>query len=351
MATIKDIARLANVSIATVSNVINNTSKVKDTTRARVLQAISDLGYDTQISEKEKRSHMAGILGVIFEDIIVFNAPSIYAGICEAAGKVGFNVLACNLGLTDASQTGAFDELDYCEPARRAVNLLLSKDANAIIYVGSQCREVRHISDGYDNGTPFVYAYCYSSDANAISVVYDDEEITYQLITYLIQNGHRDIGVIAGPQNGEHVRLRLRGYQRALFDASILYNLNWVFYGDWNEAFGYHSAEQLMKSGVSAIFCMNDTLAAGAIDYMHDHQINVPEDVSIVGFDNIASSASLYPKLTTVALPLHEIGREAANLAIKTFFTPKAQPENQNVSIPCSIVYRNSVALRRSNGS
>ena len=106
-----------------------------------------------------------------------------------------------------------------------------------------------------------------------------------------------------------------------------------------------------MKSGVSAIFCMNDTLAAGAIDYMHAHQINVPADVSIVGFDNIASSASLYPKLTTVALPLPEIGREAANLAIKTFFTPKTQPENQNVSIPCSIVYRNSVAHRRSNGS
>ena len=91
-----------------------------------------------------------------------------------------------------------------------------------------------------------------------------------------------------------------------------------------------------MKSGVSAIFCMNDTLAAGAIDYMHDHQINVPEDVSIVGFDNIASSASLYPKLTTVALPLHEIGREAANLAIKTFFTPKTQPKIRMSAFPAA---------------
>ena len=344
MATIKDIARLANVSIATVSNVINNTSKVKDTTRARVLQAISDLGYDAQISEKEKRAHQTGILGVIFEDILVFNAANIYAGICETAEKAGFNVLACNLNLTGTSQIVSFDELDYCEPAQRAVNLLLSKDANAIIYVGSQCREVRHISDGYENGTPFIYAYCYSNDANAISVVYDDEEITYQLIMYLIQNGHKNIGVIAGPQNGEHVRLRLRGYQRALFDASILYNLNWVLYGDWNELSGYQGAEQLMNCGVSAIFCMNDTLATGAIDFMHDRKIRVPEEISIVGFDNIAASASLYPKLTTVALPLHEIGKEAASQAIKATYLSKSRVQSQSISIPCSIVYRNSVA-------
>lgn len=350
MPTIKDIAKRANVSISTVSNVINNTSKVKDSTRAKVLRAMEDLGYEVQNGEKEARPRQLGTLGVIIEDITVFYSPEIYTGICEAAQEAGYNVLACNLALVHSSSTLSSNELLSYELAQRAVNLLLAKDVDAIIYVGSQCREVQHIASGYSSNTPFVYAYCYSNDPNTASVIYDDEEITYQLISYLIREGHRDIGVIAGPQSGEHVRLRLTGYQKALFDAGILYNPNRVLYGNWDdESFGYHCAEHLIQKGVSAIFCMNDLLAGRAIDYMHDHKINIPEDISIVGFDNIAASASYYPKLTTVALPLLEIGRESVVQAFKLLHTRNVSQAAQIFSMPCSIVYRNSVNAHQTN--
>ena len=347
MSMIKDVAQRANVSMATVSNVINNPAKVKDTTRARVLQAIADLNYEVDISEKEKRSKQLGTLGVIMEDIAVFNTPKIYTGICDAASEAGFNVLACNLGIVHNSQTLYIDEVICREAAQRAVNLLLSKNVNAIIYIGSQGREIRHITNGYSNGTPFVYAYCYSYDPNTASIIYDDEMITYQLITYLIENGHQKIGVIGGPQSGEHVRMRLSGYQRAMFDAKLLYNPNLLYFGDWeNPDFGYQCIEPLLNQGISAVFCMNDMLAGGVIDYTHDHKINVPAQLSIVGFDNIAASETFYPKLTTVALPLNEIGRQAVVKAIKLLKTPKALADNDIVRIACSIVYRDSVANR-----
>lgn len=352
MPTIKDVAKLANVSIATVSNVINNSSKVKDSTRARVLQAIDDLGYELQISEKENRLRQTGIIGVIMEDATIFNTPEIYTGICEAAQEAGYNVLAYNLALVHITNTLAFDEVTYCEPAQRAVNLLLSKNAEAIIYIGSQCREIRHISDGYGSETPFIYAYCYSYDDNTASVIYDDEEITYQLISYLIQNNHKSIGIIAGPQSGDHVRLRLTGYQRALFDAGILYNPSWVFHGNWDdESFGYSCAEKLVNCGVSAIFCMNDMLAGGAIDFMHDHDISIPEKLSIVGFDNIAASSAYYPKLTTVALPLLQIGRESVACALRLLHRHAADKKCQIISMPCRIVFRNSVLEKKAPAS
>lgn len=345
MPTMKDVAQYAGVSAATVSNVLNNSAHVKDKTRARVLQAIADLEYDASVTDKDSSGKKGGVIGVVLEEASMFNTPEIYSSICETCSAVGYNVIACNLALTHSKKTSVVDEVMYREAAQHAINLLLSKNVEAIIYVGCQCREIKYVTEGYEDETPFVFVYCYSNDQKIISIVYNDEESVYNLISYLIRCGHQKIGVIAGPQSSEHVRMRLSGYQRALFDNKILFNPNLILFGDWeNEDFGRECCPALLSNGVSAIFCMNDMLAVGVIDYMHEHQIKVPEQLSVTGFDNIPASHSYYPKLTTVELPLAEMGHQAAFKAVKLISTPKDARKRQVISLPCNIIYRDSVS-------
>ncbi len=345
MATLKEISIKANVSTATVSNVLNDSYKVKDATKAKVLKAIQDLkdmkmDSNTNISENVNTSK---VIGVIVEDITVFNTPKIISAICDEAQQEGYSVLICNLSLTQGPNGLAIDELECVKQARYAVNLLISKAVDGIIYVGSQSRELKHISSGYE--TDFVYAYCYSNEAHAVSVVYDDETVTYQLIRHLIDHKHSNIGIVAGPEDSTHVRNRLVGFQKALYDSNILFNPGNIFHENWDNPSASHAiTEQLIKNEVTAIFCMNDMLAAGVLKYARENNINVPKQLSVVGFDNIDASKFYHPRLTTVSLPLEEIGKVSVKQLLRRMNNKNNLPQARIVEVECKIVFRESVA-------
>lgn len=345
MPTIRDIAIKANVSTATVSNVINGTAKVKDDTRARVLQALAEIevnrNNDNKL-EKEQNILKSNVIGVITEDVCMFNTPKIINGICAAAHEAGYSTIISNLGITNGSENPSIDEVTCIQLAKSTVNLLLSKNLKGIIYVGCQSREIKHISSGYK--TPFVYAYCYSNDNHAPSVIYDDENIAYQLIKYLTDKNHRNIGIIAGPEDSIHVRDRLSGYQRAVFESGILFNPNGIVYGDWeNPQTGYMGVKKLLEKNITAVFCMNDIIAGGVIDYALENNIAIPKQLSVVGFDNIEASRAYFPKLTTVALPLDEIGRKSFYY-LNQLILDKNYVCDPNVFVTsCEIIHRDSV--------
>lgn len=343
MAGIKDVAKLAGVSIATVSNVMNDPMKVKDTTRARVLRAATDLNYSNIGDSLTRATGKARVIGVITEDITVFNTPEILHAIFESAAERGWSVLMTNLGIVRKSSGYSVDEFRCAALAQNAVNLLLSQNLDGIIYIACQSREIRHLADGYS--LPFVYAYCYSKDNHAPSVVYDDQSAAYQLIKHLIDNGHRNIGILSGPENNIHVRDRLLGYQAALFESGILYNPNIQYRGDWDDpSFAFSSMDELLKNEITAVFCMNDVLAGGVFDYALSHGIRIPQDLSVVGFDNQSTSTALYPKLTTVALPLQEIGEEAIVQMGNLLFDRNYAIHPNVITISCRPIFRDSVA-------
>jgi LacI family transcriptional regulator len=342
MATIFDVAKSANVSTATVSNVLNNTSKVKDTTRARVLQAATELGYTQNAGAgRSRRKESSQTIGVIVEDLTIFNTPEIVDAIGETLSGAEYSMLLMNLRLARSAGTLNFDDSFYIEPATAAVNALLAKEAEGIIYVGSQSREIRHISAGYS--TPFIYAYCFSNESSASSVIYDDIHVSYELVQFLIKNGHRKIGIIKGPEHSIHVRDRLLGAQNAFFEGGILYNPGFVYTGDWDSAqTGYDAAAALIPKGISAIFCMNDITACGVLDYALTNGVRVPRDLSVVGFDDIEAARYCYPKLTTVALPLKEIGLKAAELMLNKISNRSHITDPDIITMPCHIVHRDS---------
>ncbi len=192
---------------------------------------------------------------------------------------------------------------------------------------------------------PTVVAYAYTHATYTPVVVMDDEKAACEMTRYLISMGHRKIGILAGRVDNIHTRSRLRGHQKVLFEENILYNPGWVRYGDWERSSGYRFAGELLEEGVTAIFCMNDHMAGGVYDYFSEHGIRVGEDISVTGFDNQESSQYCSPGLTTMELPLTEIGTEAAAILLE-----RLESEEENMpnivlerSIPCRLIERESV--------
>lgn len=343
MANIKDVAKLAGVSIATVSNVFNESQKVKDSTKARVLRAAGELGYTGQGTALPPSGDKGKLIGVIAEDVSVFNTPAILNAICATAKERSLEVLISNLGMVSSAGTLGFDELECITAAKNSVNLFLANGAAGIIYVGCKNREIKYLCAGYS--TPFVYAYCYSHENHAPSVVYDNENATHSLVKHLISLGHTNIGIIMGPENNEHVYGRLVGYQKAHFEAGILYNPGNLIRTDWDDPeSGYRCVPPLLENQVTAIFCMNDTLAEGVFNYAHSHGIRLPSELSVVGFDNKDIASAFYPKLTTVAMPLRGIGEEAVR-QMELLLSGKApEAPSHIITLGCDLVLRDSVA-------
>lgn len=346
MPTLKEIAEKANVSVATVSYVLNGKDNVKESTKALVRQTIADL--ENQCREEEEaglygKSLAGNVIGVIAEDICMFNTPEIIHGVCTAAKQTGVHVLLNNLNLIELSGEMGLDEILAVQQAKRAVTFLVSHGVDGIIYIGCTGREIRNIASDYN--IPIVYAYCFSHEEDTHSVTYKDEDTAYELAMYLVENRHKNIAVVAGPEDYIHVRSRMAGFQRAMFDAGILFNVNHVIFGDWdNPKTGYEAMEKLADSGVTAVYCLNDTLASGVMEYARTHHIKIPEELSVTGFDGIEDGKYTYSRLTSVHLPLEEIGRVSFARICNIMAGQVDDNSNQVTYIPSKIDYRKSVA-------
>ncbi len=188
---------------------------------------------------------------------------------------------------------------------------------------------------------PIVCAYCYSNDESIPSIIYDDKKGAYDAVSLLISHGHTNIGMICGPRDNTATQNRLLGYQEALYDHAIPYNPHCVEYGDWERDSGYALCAKLLKRGVTAISSQNDVMATGVLDYCNEKGVAVGAELSLIGFDNRTISLVCRPKLSTVALPLYEIGRSAATLMLD-ILTNKQTRAVKNIMLPCPIIERQS---------
>ncbi len=309
MASIKDIAARANVSTATVSYVLNGTRNVSPKTRERVLRVIEEMQYKPNTIAQSLKTKKTGTIGVIAEDVTVFNTPEIIDGIHDYAERHDQHILLVNLRLH--KRIGhSFEAMErFKDVTLSAVDELLGKQVDGMIYVGVHSRDLTGVIARKDK--PIVYTYCYAEQS--VSINYDDQQAAYEAIKHLAGLGHRRIGVISGLIDSIPSRLRFNGYYQAVMDEALPFDPGLIKTGDWETDSGDRLTRELMSQPEppTAILAMNDVMAVGVLRAAKALGIRVPEELSVMGFDNREFSDYLTPRLTTMEIPLHELGMQS----------------------------------------
>ena len=325
--TIRDVAQLAKVSPATVSKVLNGAPYVSEGARQRVLEAIDKLNYrPNTIARSLRKSHTATI-GLVTDDLEGVFTMAMMHSIEEAASGQGFSVFLCN---------------SYGEMARERAHLevLLAKQVSGIILMSGYKVRERGAPALDLGGVPVIYLYQYTRDIPVPCIVPDDEGGGALGTRHLLDLGRQRIALINGPLHFEATQLRLAGYQQALKEHGVPFDPTLVQRRKWHEQSGYELAHELMAlpRPPDAIFCASDSLAAGALDALHELRVRVPEEVSVVGFDNRYFSSHQRPPLTTVALPLYEMGLLAGEMLLNAI---QGRPQQAEIrQVPCTLVKR-----------
>lgn len=348
MATIKDIAKECGVSIATVSNVLNGKNKASRQTEERIMEAVKKYGYRPNSIAKGLRSRRSGIIGIIAEDVSQFTVPPIIEAIMRNLEESNYKTVLINLRLYSRwTDTWFFNEpliRTVIDPALRDLESMM---VDGIIYIAVHSRNTHVLSAM--KGLPVIMTYACEQTPEIISIVVDDEKAGHDAVKHLTECGHKRIGIIAGARDNMHTQLRLDGARRALSEAGIEFNEKLVRYADWDKESGYRvSADLMNEGGITAVFCMTDRMAGGLCQYLEEQGLTVGKDVSVMGFDNQDLAEFCRPGLSTMSLPLQEIGDMSAGLLLDLLSEePEHVPEKDRipepVRLPCRLIERDSV--------
>ena len=345
MVTLKEIARECNVSATTVSNILNGKAKASEETKRMVLEKVKETGYRPNYIAQGLRTQKTRMIGILAEDIAQFSTPAIIEGIMACSEEKGYRTMVYNLRMYARWQDTWYDkDQQFHSIVDPALQELLSIQVDGVIYVAGHARIVKCFPENFP--IPAVMAYAYSDSMQVPSVVVSEEKSSYDIVKYLVSMGHERIGVVGGRADNIHTQKRLLGYQNALYESRILFNPGLVRYGDWQRPSGYSQAGPLVEAGATAIYCMADRMAGGVYDYLEEHGLRAGEDISVAGFDNQDIAEFFRPSLTTMALPLGQIGRRSAEILFDRMDADKTGAkggEQACFEIPCEIVVRNSV--------
>jgi LacI family transcriptional regulator, repressor for deo operon, udp, cdd, tsx, nupC, and nupG len=304
MVRIKDVAKLANVSTATVSRVLRNADNVTEETRKRVLEAIEKLNYQPNVLGRYLRRMETETVLVVVPDITNPFFSKVLRGIESVAIKNGYQVL-----LGDTQNNVRLEE-EY-------LNLLRQKQVDGTIFLTA--RISRDLIEEMSRQFPVVLACEYFEGAKIPTVSIDNISSARKATEHLIKLGHRRIAHLSGPMNIILSRDRLRGYQQAMMQYELDIDPVLIQEGDFSYELGYNLTLKLLalKNPPTAIFAANDEMAIGAIKAIRDCSLRVPEDIAVVGFDDIKIASIFEPNLTTISQPMFEIGEKAMNLLLQ----------------------------------
>lgn len=318
MTTIKQVAQHAGVSRATVSRVLNKQPQVDPDLRDRVLASVAELHYQPSAVARSLRSRQSNTIGLIVPDNRNPFFAEIASGIEQFCYGENYSVYLCNSADDDVK------EIEYCH------NLYQQRVAGVIMAItGRSADGIRYL---HNQEMPVVLLDRRHSDVEADSVQCDHYLGAKDAVEYLIALGHRHIGLIIGPVHHPPVRDRLRACQDALrthgstLEASMIWEVP-----DYEYESGYTGARELLnrENRPTAIFAFKDTIAAGALRYALEHGIAVPGELSIIGVDNQPLASYISPRLTTVAQPMVELGRTAAQLLLDRVQGLSGPPEQR----------------------
>ncbi|HLK33849.1 MAG TPA: LacI family DNA-binding transcriptional regulator [Terriglobales bacterium] len=329
--TMRQIAARAHVSVGTVSHVINKTAGVREPVRRRVLEAIERLGYRPSLLARGLRRNQTTILGVIIPDICNPFFPLAVRGIEDIAYQNSYRLMLCNTDNDAEKEQVYFDELR----GYRMAGLIVIPSANSrlVALAGASAGELPVIClDRWPEG--------WKGD----SVTLDNAEGAYQATRYLLELGHRRIATISGQAHVTSAVERLKGFRRALREAGITLDPEYIQEGRFDRLSGYEKARMLLEFSPrpTAIFAANDLVALGVLAALRESGLQCPEDVSLIGFDDLELASFTNPALTTVAQPAYQMGARAAALLFERLRgenTPK-----QHIVMKATLKMRDSTA-------
>lgn len=303
--TIRDVARAAGVGQATVSRVLNNSGYVKPETRQRVVEAASALGFVPSSLARGLVRHATDTVGLIIPDITNPFFPAVTRGMEDAASEAGYTVFLCN---TDNDP--AMEALDVRRFRERRVD--------GIIFVGTTDRR-ELVESLLAEGVPVVLTDRGVSDLDVDSVLVDNAAGALAACRHLIDLGHRRIAHVAGAPHTRTGQDRWNGYRRALESAGMVYEEALVRCGDYTLGSGYRIGKELLNMGSrpTAVFAANDLMAFGVLQAAAEAGLSVPDDLSLVGFDDVQMASMVQPGLTTVRQPAYEMGRLAMTMLLE----------------------------------
>lgn len=307
---IKDVASLANVSSATVSRVLTQKTPVSDEVRSRVLKAVEELGYQPSRVARSLRVRSSQIIGLIISDIQNPFFTSLVRAVEDQAYANNYAVFLCN---TD----------ENIQKEELYINLMLSERVAGVIITPTNeiNTPVKKLKEA---GIPVVVVDRRISDMNLDTVVVDNVAAAHDLVAHLIEQGHRRIGAIFASQEISTGHERYQGYLTALAEYQISLDPSLIRTGVPKEDVGYQYASELLDlpEPPTALFTGNNLLTVGALRSIRDRNLRIPEDLSLVGFDDMEWSSLISPRLTVVAQPTYEIGQKAADLILKRINNP-----------------------------
>jgi LacI family transcriptional regulator len=304
-ASIYDVARESAVSVFTVSAVVNNKSHVGKKLRERVEAAIRKLNYRPNLVARSLAKQRTHTIGMIVPDIANPFFPMVVRGAEDAAQKHGYNLLLCN----------SDDNLDKEE---RAVELLLSKRVDGILLTKAAedfRPSLRQMIKEVD--IPFVLVMRTYPKLTKDAVISDDYQGAYEAVCHLARAGRRRIGLISGPLKVSNAKARWQGFHDALKAMGLLYEPELVIEGDYRIESGFRGGHSLLSQRPDGIYVANHLMTIGLLKAADEMGLRCPEDFGLVSFDDYPWLSIFRPRLTTVELPKHQLGSEAAELLIK----------------------------------
>lgn len=328
--TIKDVAKAAEVSITTVSRVLNdNHNAVNADTRERIKQVIDELGYVPNAMARGLHGSKTKIIGLFVQDIGNPYYPSIVRGVEQTAQRLGYSIILANVQRSQ-SKTGQY------------LDVMREKRVDGLILVGGIARDMSENFDLEKSGMKSVVIGSYLREGIA-SIWYDNVSAARMACEFLIGRGHRRIATVTGLSNSKTAQDREQGYREALEAAGIKPKKRWIIRGNFKFDGGFAAVSKLLSGetpDITAVLAHNDLMAIGVINALVKRGYRVPEDISVIGFDNIQLASYYMPALTTVNVPFDDLGKKAMESLAKLLAGKKVQ---QSIILPTSIEIRESV--------
>ncbi|HFL0128155.1 TPA: catabolite control protein A [Enterococcus faecium] len=325
--TIYDVAREANVSMATVSRVVNGNPNVKPATRKKVLEVIDRLDYRPNAVARGLASKKTTTVGVIIPDVSNMFFASLARGIDDVATMYKYNIILANSDGNDQKEVNV-------------LNNLLAKKVDGVIFMG------HHITDEIRgefsrSKTPVVLAGSIDPDEQVGSVNIDYVSATKDAVNKLAKSGNKKIAFVSGalidPINGQN---RLKGYKEALSENNLPYSEGLIFEAQYNFKDGLSLVDRIHNSGATAVYVSDDELAIGILDGLLDRGVKVPEEFEIITSNNSLLTEVARPRLTSITQPLYDLG--AVSMRLLTKMMNKEEVEEKTIILPYGIEEKGS---------
>ncbi len=332
-ATSQDVAKKAGVSVATVSRVLNDSPHVRPTVKRKVLRAVKALNFQPNRTAQRLRAKQSKVLGLIISDIQNPFFTSVVRGIEDVAYHNGYSLVLCNSD-------------EDIEKEKLYINIMRA-EAVAGVIIASTLESNPLVSDLRQHDIPVVAVDRRIKNQKIDSVFVANARGAYAAVSHLIELGHRKIGFVGLPWTCVPGKERFDGYQQALRENSLPVARSLVRIGDAKQPSGRARTLELLQSqpSITALFVANNLMTLGALDAIHECGLKIPDDISIVGFDDMPWASLLQPPLTAVAQPTYELGHKSAELLLERVKNPGARMEQ--VQLDTTLIVRGSTGKPR----